>query len=275
LGLTQLEPGCFELAARSARVVEFFCGWPDRALVDIVHRAGVLVSWQVGSCHEAVAAGEAGCDLIVAQSVAAGGHVRGVLGLPALLSQVLEAVDVPVLAAGGIGSGRAMAAALAAGASGVRIGTRFVVAQESDAHPEYVKHLVAAAAEDTIVTQAFSANWPDAPHRVLRSSVAAAEAFQGETVGETPHLDGTRVPVRRFDCLTVNRGTTGLIEAMPLWAGESVSSVKRIQPAAEIVQGLVEEAELLMQSWGAGGGAQQVEDLVHASAYTTPSAPRG
>jgi nitronate monooxygenase len=130
-GLTELEPACFELAARSARVVEFFYGWPDRALVDLVHRGGALVSWQVGSCEEAVAASKAGCDLIVAQSVSAGGHVRGVIGLPALLSEVLEAVDVPVLAAGGIGSGRALAAALAAGASGVRVGTRFV-AQETD-----------------------------------------------------------------------------------------------------------------------------------------------
>src|SRR5438105_11994033 len=56
LGLTELEAGCFELAAHSARVVEFFYGWPDRALVDIVHRGGALVSWQVGSCEEAVAA---------------------------------------------------------------------------------------------------------------------------------------------------------------------------------------------------------------------------
>jgi nitronate monooxygenase len=250
-GLADIEPACFELAARSARVVEFFYGWPDRALVDIVHRGGALACWQVGSCEEAVAAATAGCDLIVAQSVSAGGHVRGVIGLPALLSEVLEAVHVPVLAAGGIGSGRAMAAALVAGASGVRMGTRFVAAQESDAHPEYVSQLIAARAEDTIYTQAFSSNWPDAPHRCLRSCVAAAEAFQGEVVGETPHLDGTRVAVHRLDCLAVNRGTTGLIEAMPLWAGESVSAVKRVQPAAEIVRELVEEAAPLLQSWGA------------------------
>ena len=92
---------------------------------------------------------------------------------------------------------------------------------------------------------------PDAPHRCLRSCVTAAEAFQGEVVGETPQLDGTRVAVRRLDSLAVNRGTTGLIEAMPLWAGESVSAVKRVQPAAEIVRELVEEAEPLLQSWGA------------------------
>jgi len=91
---------------------------------------------------------------------------------------------VPVLAAGGIGTGRAMAAALAAGADGVRVGTRFVAATEAAAHPEYVAALIASQAEDTIYTTAFSRSWPDAPHRVLRSCVKAAEAFQGDTVGE-------------------------------------------------------------------------------------------
>src|SRR5215831_14375750 len=105
------EPGCFELAARSARIVEYFYGWPDRKLVDLTHEGGALVSWQVGSREEAIAAAEAGCDLIVAQGIAAGGHIRGTIGLQALLDDVLEAVDVPVLAAGGIGTGRAIASA--------------------------------------------------------------------------------------------------------------------------------------------------------------------
>jgi nitronate monooxygenase len=249
--LAELEPGWFELAARSARVVEFFYGWPNRTLVELVHGGGALACWQVGSRDEAIAAAEAGCDLIVAQCVAAGGHVRGTIGLQALLDDVLPSVDVPVLAAGGIGTGRALAAALVAGASGVRVGTRFVAAQESDAHHEYVDRLIAARAEDTVYTETFSANWPNAPHRCLRSCVAAAEAFQGDVLGEQPQLDGTREPVRRFNAMAANRGTTGTIAAMPLWAGESVSAVKRVQPAAEIVRELVEEAELLLQSWGA------------------------
>jgi NAD(P)H-dependent flavin oxidoreductase YrpB (nitropropane dioxygenase family) len=101
---------------------------------------------------------EAGCDLIVAQGVAAGGHIRGTVGLQALLDEVLIAVEVPVLAAGGIGTGRALAAALVEGASGARVGTRFVAAAEADAHPEYVGRLIAARAEDTVYTQAFSTN---------------------------------------------------------------------------------------------------------------------
>src|SRR4051794_18526959 len=129
------DPGCFALAARRARVVEFFWGWPDSWLIGAVHEEGALVICQVGSQEEAIAAAVAGADLIVAQGVGAGGHVRGTIGVLALLDEVLEAVDVPVLAAGGIGTGRALAAVLAAGADGARVGTRFVAAEESDAHP--------------------------------------------------------------------------------------------------------------------------------------------
>lgn len=247
-GRAELEPGLFELAGRSARVVEFFYGWPERTQVDTIHEGGALVSWQIGSREEAIAAAEAGCDLIVAQGMAAGGHVRGTIGLQALLDDVLDAIDVPVLAAGGIGTGRAIAAALTAGASGVRVGTRFVAATEADAHPTYVEQLIAAGSEDTVYTQAFSNNWPNAPHRCLRSCVEAAEAFNAEVIGETPDLDGVQQKVRRFDSLAVTSATTGRIEAMSLWAGESVGAVRRIQPAAEILRELVEEAESLLQA---------------------------
>src|SRR5947208_9378261 len=131
--------GVVEAAASRARVVEFFYGTPDPALVEEVHAGGALVSWQVGSREEAIAAERARCDLIVAQGTEAGGHVRGKTGLLALLSEVLESVHAPVVAAGGIGSGRAMAASLAAGAAAVRVGTRFVAATEAEAHPAYLQ----------------------------------------------------------------------------------------------------------------------------------------
>ena len=122
-------------AAEHANVVEFFYTDPDPALIEIAHSEGALACWQIGSRDEAVAAVDAGCDFIIAQGIEAGGHVRGTSGLLPLLEQVLAAVDVPVLAAGGIGSGRAMAAVLAAGADGVRVGTRFLAVQEAEAHP--------------------------------------------------------------------------------------------------------------------------------------------
>ena len=183
-------------AAEWAPVVDFFYANPDPALVDIVHAAGGLASWQIGSVEEARAAAAAGCDFIIAQGTEAGGHVRGQTGVLALLDAVLSAVDVPVLAAGGIGSGRALAAVLAAGADGARIGTRFVAAEEAEAHPRYVDALIAARPTDTVRSDTFALDYPGAPHRALRSCVAAVEAFPGDVVGEVSRPDGDRVPVR-------------------------------------------------------------------------------
>jgi NAD(P)H-dependent flavin oxidoreductase YrpB (nitropropane dioxygenase family) len=236
-----------ERAATASRVVEFFYTDPNAEFVRIVHDHGALVSWQVGSPEEALAAADVGCDLIVAQGVEAGGHVRGTVGLLSLLSDVLDAVPgVPVLAAGGIGTGRTMAA-LAAGADGVRVGTRFVASEEAGVHLTYAQALVAARAQDTVYTRAFHVGWPDAPHRVLRSAIEAAEAFPGEIVGKVIGLDGTETAVPRFGTRTPDRTATGEVAAMSLWAGESVAGVKRVLPAREVVRELVEEAEQLLR----------------------------
>jgi NAD(P)H-dependent flavin oxidoreductase YrpB (nitropropane dioxygenase family) len=237
-------------AAARAQVVDFYFGEPDAKLVEIVHQAGALAEWQVGSVEEARAAEAAGCDLIVAQGIEAGGHVRGTIGLLALLDEVLPSVRVPVLAAGGIGTGRAMAAALAAGADGVRVGTRFAAADEAAAHSSYVDALVAARPADTIVGDYFSYEFPGLPHRTLRSSVAAAQAFEGEIVGEfVDPATGERTPVHRLEKMTITDNVIGAVEAMPHWAGESVRGVRRRQTAAEIVAELTEEAERLLRRW--------------------------
>src|SRR5579864_3762074 len=213
-----------ETASNLVNVVEFFYRQPDPSLVDLVHSGGALAAWQVGSNEEAVAAAEAGCDMIVAQGIEAGGHIRGKIGLLTLLSQVLDSVKIPVIAAGGIGSGRALAAVLAAGASGARVGTRFIAATEAGAHPEYVKALIAGEPEDTVVTEAFSEGWPNAPHRLLRFCIDEAQNFNGEIVGHKKLIStGEMVPVKRFESFTMTSETTGTIKAMPHWAGESVS----------------------------------------------------
>ena len=238
-------------AAERVRVVDLFYAEPDRELIEIVHDGGALACWQVGSVREAHAAADAGCDFIIAQGIEAGGHVRGRIGLLALLDAVLPAVDVPVLAAGGIGSGRTMAAVMAAGADGVRVGTRFVAADEAEAHPDYVAAVIAAQPEDTVYGDTFAHEFPGLPHRALRSSAEAALAFDGEVVGERfrpPY--GDRVPVHRFEKMVITRHVTGTVEAMPHWAGESVGGVTRTQPAAEIVRELADEAELLLRRWG-------------------------
>lgn len=241
-----LDHECLAIAAGRARVVEFFYGDPDAALVDRAHGGGAVVGWQVGSAPEAVAAERAGCDYVVAQGTEAGGHVRGTTSLLPLLSLVLDAVRVPVVAAGGIASARSLAAVLAAGAGAARMGTRFVAAAESGAHPDYVAKLLAAGAQDTCLTEAFSAMWPNAPHRVLRSAIDAAASLTDDVVG-TLEEAGQVLPVPRFSVIVPTAGTTGRIDAMALYAGESVDDVTSVRPAAEIVTELARGAERLLR----------------------------
>jgi nitronate monooxygenase len=234
-----------EAAAARAGLVEFFYAEPDARLVEHVHAGGSLAAWQVGSAVEARAAEEAGCDLVVAQGMEAGGHVRGRVRLFPLLEQVRDAVEVAVVAAGGIASGRDMAAALAAGADAVRVGTRFVAAIESAAHPRYVDALLRAGAGDTVLTEAFGHDWPHAPHRVLRSCVEAAKSATEEVVALAVEGD-EEIPVERWSSTPPSANVRGRVEAMALYAGESVAAVTREQPAAEIVRELVVEAAALL-----------------------------
>lgn len=226
-----LDRDAFAEAAARTPLVELFWGAPDAGLVELGHDAGARVGWQVGTAEEARAAADTGCDLVVAQGVEAGGHVRGTTGLLPLLEEVLDAVDVPVIAAGGIGTGRAMAAALLAGADAVRVGTRFLAARESGAHPVYVESLIRSTAADTVVTTRFGDGWPDAPHRVLRSSIDA-----GERLGSA----------QSWDPMWPTADFAGAAEARPLYAGQSVGAVRRVQTAAEIVAELVEGAERVL-----------------------------
>ena len=129
---------------------------------------------------------------------------------------------------------------LAAGADGVRVGTRFVASVEADVHPVYTDALIAARPADSVYGRFFHVRWPEAPHRALRSAIEAAQAFEGETVGTVIGLDGTEMPVPRFGTGVADNTAKGEIAAMSLWAGESVGSVKRVRPAGDIVRELAE-----------------------------------
>lgn len=205
---------------RGLRVAEFFWGDPDPILVAAAHSVAVLVSWQVGSVAEALSAEAAGCDLVVAQGLEAGGHVRGTERLDVLLRDVLTAVSVPVVAAGGIGSAGRVAELIAAGADAVRVGTRFLACPECDTHPDYVRALIAARADDTVLTDHFDndGGWP-APVRVLRSSLDAAASVGNRS---------TSPPSRTADAAL----------RMACYAGFSVEDVREVKPAAEVVREL-------------------------------------
>jgi nitronate monooxygenase len=231
-----MDPASLELVVERAPYVDFFLADPDPRLVARVHDAGGVCGWQVESAAEARAAEAAGCDLVVAKALESGGRKRiaGASLLP-LLDAVLDAVAVPVVAAGGIATARGVAAAFGAGAEGARVGTRFIAATESDAHPTWIAAVVAARAEDSVVSTAFNAGLPEpGPHRVLRSAIAAAEALDSEQAG-VMRLGGGEIPIPRFGAQPPTRDTTGAIEAMALYAGESAGAVRGRHPAAEIV----------------------------------------
>ena len=162
-------------------------GWLEPALADECHRRGIKIMAMVSTVQDARAAAGAGADVLVAQGSEAGGH-RSIDGKPAspettsigvmaLLPQVVDAVRVPVVAAGGIADGRGLAAVLALGAAGAWVGTRFLAATEAAIHPDYRARILAAGEADTYYGIVFDRGWPDAPHRTLRNSTV--EAWDG------------------------------------------------------------------------------------------------
>ena len=226
-----LDEAVLEESAARLPIIEFFWGWPDPALV----RPGVLTGWQVGTVDEARAAVDAGCHYVIAQGLEAGGHVRGTIPLAEFLPAVCAAVDVPVVASGGIGTAADVRKAFDAGADGVRVGTRFVATVESDAHDFYVDRLVEGKASDTVVTDRFDVGWPDAPVRVLASALRAAEQAPPGTVATMTAADGSTTEIPRFATPSPTRGTTGNLGAMALYAGTSVDAVTRRDTVSDVM----------------------------------------
>jgi NAD(P)H-dependent flavin oxidoreductase YrpB (nitropropane dioxygenase family) len=233
-----LDPSVLEVAGALAPVVELFYGWPDPSFVQ--RAAPAVVVWQVGSADEARAAVDAGARAVVAQGTEAGGHVRGQQPLVEVLAEVRAAVDVPVVASGGLSSREAVAAAMGAGADAVRIGTALLAAKEADVHPNYLAAVLAASGADTELTTAFEAGWPNAPHRVLRSSIERAAAEQSDTIG-TIDLGGHRIPVPPRSPIAATRSFEGDVGATALYAGTGVGHVRATRSAAEIIDELLPE----------------------------------
>src|SRR3546814_8499294 len=144
------------IIAGGASVVVAGLGVP-REVVEQCHRAGVLVMNMCGKVRHAEAAGDAGCDVVIAQGTEAGGHTGTVATMP-LVPQIVDAVGdrVPVVAAGGIFDGRGLAAALALGADGVWVGTHFIATPQAHVVSGYREALVKGRAADTVITRAYN-----------------------------------------------------------------------------------------------------------------------
>ncbi len=231
------------------QIVSLFWGDPSR-YISLAHRAGAITMVTVGSCEEARRAVGAGADVIVCQGFEAGGHVRGVTGSIALIPAVVDAVaPVPVVAAGGFADGRGLAAALALGASGVWMGTRFAASIESLAHPEFKKYLIHCEGSDTQILRLFDGGWPNAPHRVLRNSTVdewdkAGRPNTGMRPNENEVIGRSHqgAEILRYDDMPPVFGMSGDWEACALYAGESAGIIREIKSAASIVDDTVREA---------------------------------
>jgi len=224
-----------------AKIVSVTWGDPAPA-IEAAHQAGAVVLVTVGSAEEARRVAAAGADAVVAQGWESGGHVWGEVATMALVPAVADAVEIPVLAAGGIADARGVAAALALGADGVWVGTRFLLAEETPIHPVYRRLLLAAGETGTAYSSTFDGGWPNAPHRTLRNSTLAAWELAGAPAAGSRPGEGD-VLATRADGAAVARyasalplaGMEGEIEALSLWAGQSVGLAHEVRPAAEIV----------------------------------------
>jgi nitronate monooxygenase len=225
------------------RIVSFMWGDPGD-YVEPVHAAGGIVLHTVGTAEEARRAVGSGVDVVVAQGWEAGGHVWGTVATLPLVPAVVDAVaPVPVIAAGGIGDARGVAAVLALGAQAAWLGTRFLLAEEMPIHEDYRRRLMAAAETDAILyPNLYEVGWPDSPHRALRNSTATAwEAAGRPPLARRPgqgdviaHFASGEAIVR-YEPAPPMVGTTGDIEALSMWAGQDVALARQSQSAAEIV----------------------------------------
>lgn len=181
----------------------------------------------------------AGADAVIAEGTESGGHV-GELTTMVLVPQVVDAVSIPVIAAGGIGDGRGLVAALALGAVGVQMGTRFMVAEECTIHPRVKEAIIKAKDRDTVVTGRSTGH----PVRCLKNKFARQfeeMEKQGVPVEELERFGTGKLKAAMVD---------GDIENGSVMMGQIAGLVKKIQPAAEIIAEIMQEAEQVLKRLG-------------------------
>lgn len=232
------------------RVITFSWGLPSRE-VTLLKSFGARFGVQATNAEGARRALDLGADFLIGQGTEAGGHVQATRSLDEVLPDIIAAAKgTPVIAAGGIGDGKAIGRVLAMGASGAMLGTRFVATQESLAHDIYRRRLVEARAQDTALTVCFNGGWPYAAHRVLRNSTLEAwEAAGCPPFGRRPG-EGDCVAsepggcdVLRYDDSPPRATMQGNPEAMCLYAGTSCEVVCDIPSVSTLVQRLWHECQ--------------------------------
>ncbi|MCZ6603672.1 MAG: nitronate monooxygenase [Alphaproteobacteria bacterium] len=248
--LFMIEEDRFE-AALAARVPVLSFAWARRdqelgPYFDRAHQSGAKVMFMAGDVEEAVRGARAGADTIVAQGTEGGGHVGWTASMP-LVPMIVDAVadavgPVPVLAAGGIADGRGLAAALALGADGVLLGTRFLASDESPLHENFKQTIVASTGEDTELTEtydiAIDQDWPGAMARIYRNRFAERWA------GRNWEVHARRAEIQAAIAAARKAGDSN--EA-PLQIGQDAGLVRDVAPAGELVARMAAEAEEILR----------------------------
>ncbi|PIA60841.1 hypothetical protein AQUCO_00300401v1 [Aquilegia coerulea] len=244
-------------------VMEVYWGKFPKEMVDEAHKHGVKVIHQVGSVEAAERAIAAGVDCIIAQGVEAGGHISGTVSLVALLPRIVDLVgdrDIPVVAAGSISDARGYVAALALGAKGICVGTRFVATNEAYANQYYKQQLLHYTEQQTDRTDLygrytwrayvrclntpFHETWKQAPNYGTLVNDESQPIIGQSTVYSE------EIILRRFAGQVANPTTCGQLENMVMLAGQGVGLVNDIVPAGEVVRRYVEGAKAIIQELG-------------------------
>ncbi|HZA54181.1 MAG TPA: nitronate monooxygenase [Candidatus Udaeobacter sp.] len=244
--LFQIQEEMFAVTLRAhPRVAAFAWARKDQDLREYfqrAHDAGSKVMYMAGEVPEALRAAEAGADVIVAQGTEAGGHVVWIASLPLVPMMVKAVAPLPVLSAGGIADGRGLAAALALGAEGVLLGTRFMATPEAPIHPNFKQAIVKSDGHDTVLTEipdlASQRVWPGAMSRAQRNPFIERWAGREWALRQNAREVGKQVAAAR---------AAGDVDNASLSFGQDAGLIDCVKSVREVVQDLVAEAEEIIQ----------------------------
>ncbi|MGH9047148.1 MAG: NAD(P)H-dependent flavin oxidoreductase, partial [Acidimicrobiales bacterium] len=230
-------------ALEAAPALISICFGPYEAEVDAVRGAGIVFATQVGTVEEALAAERCGVDLIVVRGREGGGHGMNEVGTLALLQAVLDAVDRPVLGAGGLSGSGGLAAVLAAGAVAGWAGTAFMACPEAETAAGAKQRLFAASETDTAYGRVFDVaqrlDWPERyGGRALRN------AFFDRWVGQYDALAADQAPVEELR----SARQAGDFDVAPIYAGQGVGMLREERPAARVVEEFARADEKLRRA---------------------------
>ncbi len=227
------------ICASGARAFVAGLGVPG-PVVDLCHRHGLVVVNMCGKVSHAVRAVEAGCDIVVAQGTEAGGHTGQIATLP-LVPMIVDAVKVPVVAAGGIFDGRGLVAALALGAQGIWMGTRFIASAEARAHQDFKDKILEIDENGTVVTRCYSGK----TMRAIRTRYTDEWEVRKDELQPFP-MQAARATQDGVWNISAgpDAGFDAARDCMP--TGQSAGGIAAVKPCRDIVRDVVAQAEAIL-----------------------------